>query len=86
MITGGGKEADVKQVIAKTMETYGHLDVLINNAMARKSGTMLVDHTKEDIDLAIMSGIYAVFFYIREANPYLKASWERLLTLPAVQA
>ena len=70
----GGKEADVKQVIAKTMETYGHLDVLINNAMASKSGTMLVDHTKEDIDLAIMSGIYGVFFYMREAHPYLKAS------------
>lgn len=70
----GGNEEDVKQVIAKTIETYGRLDVLINNAMASKSGTMLVDHTKEDFDLAINTGIYAVFFYMREAYPYLKAS------------
>lgn len=70
----GGKEEDVKQVIAKTIETYGHLDVLINNAMASKSGTMLIDHTKEDFDLAIQTGLYAVFFYMREAYPYLKAS------------
>ena len=70
----GGKEEDVKQVIAKTIETFGHLDVLINNAMASKSGTMLIDHTKEDFDLAINTGLYAVFFYMREAYPYLKAS------------
>lgn len=68
----GGQEADVKHVIAKTIETFGHLDVLINNAMASKSGTMLKDHTKEDFDLAMNSGLYATFFYMREAYPYLK--------------
>ena len=35
---------------------------------------MLVDHTKEDFDLAIYSGLYATFFYMREAFPYLKES------------
>ena len=70
----GGHEEDVKHVIEETIKTYGHLDVLINNAMASKSGTMLVDHTKEDFDLAINSGLYAVFFYMREAYPYLKES------------
>ena len=33
---------------------------------------MLIDHTKEDVDLAIYSGIYATFFYMKEAYPYLK--------------
>lgn len=70
----GGKEEQVKNVIKKTIDTFGHLDVLINNAMASKSGTMLIDHTKEDFDLAINSGLYAVFFYMREAYPYLKES------------
>lgn len=70
----GGHEDDVKQVIQKTIETYGRLDVLINNAMASKSGTMLSEHSKEDFDLAVMSGLYAVFFYMREAYPYLKES------------
>lgn len=70
----GGNEEDVKHVIAKTIETYGHLDVVVNNAMASKSGTMLKDHTKEDFDLAINTGLYATFFYMREAYPYLKES------------
>lgn len=68
----GANEADVKQVISKTIETFGHLHVLVNNAMASKSGTMLADHSKEDFDLAMNTGLYATFFYMREAYPYLK--------------
>lgn len=68
----GGEEEQVKAVLQQTIETFGKLDVLINNAMASKSGVMLKDHTKEDFDLAIQSGLYAAFFYMREAYPYLK--------------
>lgn len=70
----GGDEAAVKNVIQKTIERFGHLDVLINNAQTSKSGVLLQDHTKEDFDLAINSGLYAAFFYMREAFPYLKKS------------
>lgn len=70
----GSIEEDVKMVIQKTMETFGHIDVLINNAMASHSGLLLVEHQKEDIDISIQTGIYAVFYYMREAYPYLKES------------
>ena len=68
----GADEAAIKNVIAKTVETYGKIDVVVNNAQASKSGKMLVDHTREDFDLAIYSGLYATFFYMREAFPHLK--------------
>lgn len=48
------------------------MDVIVNNAQTSKSGVLLKDHSKEDFDLAIMSGLYATFFYMREAYPYLK--------------
>lgn len=70
----GSHEDEVHHVIKETIKTFGHLDVLINNAMASKSGTMLKDHTKEDFDLAIHTGLYAVFYYMKEAYPYLKES------------
>ena len=70
----GSIEEDVKMVIQKTVETFGHIDVLINNAMASRSGMMLTEHKKEDFELAIQTGLYAVFFYMREAYPYLKES------------
>lgn len=68
----GSNEENVQHIIQKTIETYGHLDVLVNNAMASKSGTMLVEHSKEDFDLAINTGLYATFFYMKAAHPYLK--------------
>lgn len=68
----GANEDAIKNVIAKTVETYGRLDAVINNAQASASGKMLIDHTKEDFDLAVYSGLYATFFYMREAFPYLK--------------
>ena len=71
---GGSHEDEVHHVIKETIKTFGHLDVLINNAMASKSGTMLKDHTKEDFDLAIHTGLYAVFYYMKEAYSYLKES------------
>ena len=70
----GGVEEQVAGVIAKAAETFGRIDVLINNAQASKSGVLLVDHSKEDFDLAINSGLYAAFFYMKHAYPYLKAA------------
>ncbi len=68
----GGDEEQVKHVIDETVKTFGRIDAVINNAQNSASGVMLVDHTKEDFDKAIYSGLYAVFFYMKHAYPYLK--------------
>lgn len=68
----GGSEENVNLVIKQSIEKFGRLDTVINNAQASKSGTSLVDHTKEDFDLAIYSGLYSTFFYMKAAYPYLK--------------
>lgn len=70
----GSDESAIKNVVAKAVEKFGRIDVLINNAQASKSGVPLAEHTKEDFDLAIYSGLYAAFFYMRECYPYLKES------------
>lgn len=68
----GGDEEQVKGVIDKTIAEFGAIHVLINNAQNSASGVMLADHTKEDFDKAVYSGLYAVFFYMKHAFPYLK--------------
>ena len=70
----GRLEEAVKAAVSKTYETFGRIDTLINNAQVSKSGLPLVEHSKEDFDLAIMSGVYAAFFYMRECFKYLKES------------
>lgn len=72
LVADGADEAKIKEVISKTIEAFGKINTLINNAQASKSGLSLIEHTKEDFDLAINSGLYATFFYMREAFPYLK--------------
>ncbi|PWL41161.1 MAG: short-chain dehydrogenase [Bacillota bacterium] len=64
----------VKNVVAKTIETFGRIDVLINNAQASASGVPLAIQTKDHFDLGIYSGLYATFYYMRECYPYLKKS------------
>ena len=74
LVADGADEEAIKMVVSKTIEKFGKLNTLVNNAQVSKSGLPLVEHTKEDFDLAIYSGLYAAFFYMRECFPYLKAS------------
>lgn len=72
IVADGADEDAIRNVIAKTIETFGKINTLVNNAQVSRSGLPLVDHTREDFDLAIYSGLYAAFFYMRECFPYLK--------------
>ena len=74
IVADGADEEALKNVVAKTVEKFGKIDTLVNNAQVSKSGLPLVEHSKEDFDLAIYSGLYAAFFYMRECFPYLKES------------
>ena len=65
-------EAVVKSVIDKTIAEFGHIDVLINNAQASASGVPLSEHTTEQFNLAMFSGLYATFYYMKACYPYLK--------------
>ena len=72
IVADGADEDAIRNVVAKTIETFGKINTLVNNAQVSRSGLPLVDHTREDFDLSIYSGLYAAFFYMRECFPYLK--------------
>lgn len=69
---GGDNEAVVQNVVKQAIEAFGRIDVLINNAQASASGVPLAEHTTEQFDLAIYSGLYAVYYYMKACYPYLK--------------
>lgn len=68
----GGVEEQVEKVIREAADKLGRIDVLVNNAQNSASGVPLAAHSKADFDRAIYSGLYAVFFYMKHAYPYLK--------------
>ena len=69
---GEDNAATVKRVVEETVAAFGGIDVLINNAQASASGVTLADHTTEQFDLAVYSGLYAAFYYMQACYPYLK--------------
>lgn len=69
---GSDNQAIVKAVVAQAVEEFGGIDVLINNAQASASGVTLAEHTVEQFDLALYSGLYAAFHYMQACYPYLK--------------
>lgn len=68
---GADNETVVQSVVDKTIETFGRIDVLINNAQASASGVTLENHTTDQFNLAMYSGLYATFYYMKACYPHL---------------
>ena len=69
---GSDNEAIANGVVEAAIKEFGRIDVLINNAQASASGVTIQDHTTEQFDLAMYSGLYASFYYMKACYPYLK--------------
>lgn len=69
---GADNEAVVNNVIDQTIKAFGRIDVLINNAQASASGVSLADHTTDQFNLAMFSGLYSAFYYMKACYPHLK--------------
>ena len=69
---GADNEEVVNNVVKQTMDIFGRIDVLINNAQASASGVPLASHTTDQFNLAMYSGLYAAFYYMKACYPHLK--------------
>lgn len=71
---GADNEEVVNNVVKQTIDTFGSIDVLINNAQASASGVPLAEHTTDQFNLAMYSGLYAAFYYMKACYPHLAKS------------
>jgi NAD(P)-dependent dehydrogenase (short-subunit alcohol dehydrogenase family) len=62
------KRADCDEMVAETVEQFGRVDILYNNAAVQMSGR-LVDTSEADWDLTIATNLSAVFWACRAAIP-----------------
>lgn len=72
--SGADNIAVAENVVKQAVDKFGGIQVLINNAQASASGVTLSEHTMEQFDLAIYSGLYATFCYMKACYPYLAES------------
>ncbi len=68
---GADNEKAVENVVRQAVDTFGGIDVLVNNAQASASGVTLAEHSLAQFDLAVYSGLYAAFLYMKACYPYL---------------
>jgi NAD(P)-dependent dehydrogenase (short-subunit alcohol dehydrogenase family) len=72
LIADGTKDDDVNNAVRKTVEAFGRIDVLINNAQTAVTGVNIEDQTVADVMVGIDTGFLASFRYMKAAFPYLK--------------
>ncbi len=64
---------DVKKIMQQIIDTYGQLDIVVNNAGILRS-SRLEEVTPEEWDLVIGVNLRSVFLVSQQALPYLKKS------------
>jgi NAD(P)-dependent dehydrogenase (short-subunit alcohol dehydrogenase family) len=74
VLADGTKDEDVTDAVQKTVDAFGRIDVLINNAQTSVTGVNLEDQTVADVMDGIDSGFLASFRYMKACFPFLKES------------
>lgn len=64
-------EADVKNLVEKTLATYGRLDVAFNNAGVDGAAAPTHEQTAENIDLILNANVKGVIFSMKHQIPAL---------------
>ena len=78
-----GEHADIKTTVAKAVETFGGLDIMVNNAQAFGTKaqpdpspvlTGIENFRDEEWERTFLTGPTASYLFMKEAFPHLKAS------------
>lgn len=65
-----GDEAFARTTIAKVMENFGMIDVLVNHAGEQHVKETIEDITAAQIDRTFRTNIFSMFYFIKAAMPY----------------
>ena len=70
-----GSRDDVARMVDLTVERFGGIDVLINNAMSlTRGGESVMSITDESLDIPMRSGLHGSLYAMQACYPHLKAS------------
>lgn len=65
-------EAFCKKLVDQAAKDLGGLDILVNNAARQQTHASILDISTEEFDWTMKTNIYAPFWLIKAALPYLK--------------
>jgi NAD(P)-dependent dehydrogenase (short-subunit alcohol dehydrogenase family) len=81
LIPGDVRSAEFCRVaVEQTLEEFGKLDVLVNNAAFQEHEHKLEDLSDEHFDLTLKTNLYGYFYMARAAVPHMKAGASIVMT------
>jgi len=76
----------VNEVVAATVEAFGTIDILVNNAQVARTGIPFEHVTDDDMALAFGSGFYGTFYFMQACFPYLKLRGGKVINFGSASA
>lgn len=73
------------ELVAKTVDTYGRLDILVNNAAFQRYYEKIDAVTEDELDACFRTNVYALVYLSQAAAPHLKAG-ASILNTSSIQA
>jgi len=67
-----GDESFCQRSLQQTMDAYGRLDILVNNAAEQHPQESILDISAEQLERTFRTNIFAYFFMAKTALPHLK--------------
>lgn len=67
-----GDESFCKQAVQQVIDTFGRLDILVNNAAEQHPQESIEDITAEQLERTFRTNIFSMFYLTKAALPYLK--------------
>lgn len=67
-----GSEMVCMQAVSKTLETYGRLDILVNNAAEQHPKESIEEISSEQLERTFRTNVFSYFYMVKAALPHLK--------------
>ncbi len=80
-----GEESFCEALIVEVVARFGQLDILINNAAEQHSADRIEDISSDQLERTFRTNIFAMFYLVRAAMPYLTAG-ARIINTTSVTA
>ena len=75
-------EAEIKRIIAETVQYFGNIDILVNNAATTGVGVSVAEMPIETWDAVMNVNLRGVFLFCKAVIPYLtKQNWGRIISI-----